>query len=90
MSGFNFRLYLDSGEDIGTFSTAVPDWKIGDEFYNRDHNQFRILDIVTDFRLSSRSREQLRVKFRKKCKAGDGRDAVNPRPYKTTNSFSDR
>ena len=48
MSGFNFRLYLDSGEDIGTFSTAVPDWKIGDEFYNRDHNQFRILDIVTD------------------------------------------
>ena len=27
--GFTFRLNLASGEDIGTFQAAVPDWKIG-------------------------------------------------------------
>ena len=48
MSGFNFRLYLENGEDIGNFATAVPDWSVGDEFFNRDHNEFRIRDIVTD------------------------------------------
>jgi hypothetical protein len=48
VSGFTVRLYLDGGEDIGTFSTAVPDWKIGDVFYNRDRVEFRILYIVTD------------------------------------------
>ena len=31
MSGFTFRLFLESGEDIGSFATAVPNWKIGDE-----------------------------------------------------------
>ena len=48
MSGFNFRLYLENGEDIGTFSTAVPDGSVGDEFFNSDHNEFRILDIASD------------------------------------------
>ena len=46
MSGFIYRLYLENGEDIGSFATAVPDWSVGDEFFNRDHVQFRIIDIV--------------------------------------------
>jgi hypothetical protein len=46
MAGFTFRLYLEDGNDIGTFETAVPDWSVGMEFFNRDHNEFRILDIV--------------------------------------------
>ena len=48
VSGFNFRLYLENGEDIGTFATAVPDWSVGDEFFDSAHNEFRILNIVTD------------------------------------------
>ena len=43
MSGFNFRLYLENGEDIGTFATAVPDWSVGMEFFDSDHSEFRIL-----------------------------------------------
>lgn len=46
MSGFSFRLYLEDGNDIGSFATSVPDWEIGDVFYNRDHVECRILDIV--------------------------------------------
>ena len=34
------------GNDVGTFETTVPDWSVGMEFYNRDHVEFRILDIV--------------------------------------------
>lgn len=48
MSGFTYRLYLENGEDIGSFATAVPDWSIGDEFFSGDHTRFRILNIVTD------------------------------------------
>ena len=48
MSGFKFRLYLEDGNDIGSFETAVPDWSVGMEFFDRDHTEFRILNIVTD------------------------------------------
>jgi hypothetical protein len=47
VSGFNFRLYLENGEDIGSFATAVPDWSLGDEFFNSQHDVFRILSIAT-------------------------------------------
>jgi len=41
---FSYRLYLMNGEDIGTFTTVAPDWKIGDEFrYAGD--RFAIVDI---------------------------------------------
>ena len=44
---FKFRLYLASGEDVGTFATAAPDWKVGDDF--RDgYARYRITDIVVD------------------------------------------
>ena len=48
MSGFTYRLYLENGEDIGNFATAVPTWSIGDEFFDRDHNLFRIVNIVPE------------------------------------------
>lgn len=41
-------IYLENGEDVGTSATAVPDWSVGDVSFNNDHNEFRILDIVTD------------------------------------------
>lgn len=46
MSGFTYRLYLENGEDIGSFATAVPDWSVGDEFFSGDHTRFRILNIL--------------------------------------------
>ena len=48
MAGFTFRLYLEDGNDIGTFATAVPDWSVGMEFFDSGHTEFRILNIVTD------------------------------------------
>jgi hypothetical protein len=45
---FRYRLYLESGDDVGTFTTAVPDWRVGDELLTGDRNRFRILNIVTD------------------------------------------
>jgi hypothetical protein len=46
MAGFTYRLYLANGEDVGTFTTAVPDWRVGDEFISRDHVHCRILDML--------------------------------------------
>jgi hypothetical protein len=48
MAGFTYRLYLESGDDIGTFTTAVPDWNVGMEFISGDHVTFRILNIVPE------------------------------------------
>jgi hypothetical protein len=53
VSGLNFRLYLENGDDIGDFATAVPDWSVGDEFFNSQHNVFRILSIATHEAFSS-------------------------------------
>lgn len=50
---FTFRLYLENGEDVGAFSTAVPNWRVGDEFFSGDHTRFRILNIVDDEDLGS-------------------------------------
>lgn len=46
MSGFTYRLYLENGEDMGTFATADPDWSVGDEFFNADHARLRDIDIA--------------------------------------------
>ena len=48
MAGFTYRLYLADGNDIGTFTTAVPDWDIGMTFISGDHTTFRILNIVPE------------------------------------------
>ena len=44
--GFTFKLHLPNGEDIGTFQTATPNWKIGDEFLGAGNVRFRIVDYV--------------------------------------------
>lgn len=48
MAGFTYRLYLENGEDIGTFTTAVLDWDVGMEFVSSDHVTSKSLDIVRE------------------------------------------
>jgi len=48
MAGFTYRLYLEDGNDIGTFTTAVPDWGVGMELISGDHTTFRILSILPE------------------------------------------
>ena len=48
MAGFTYRLYLEDGNDIGTITTAVPDWDIGMEFINGDHVTFEIVNVVPE------------------------------------------
>ena len=43
---FRYRLYLEDGEDIGTFETMAPAWRIGDELYDDDHNRFRVTATI--------------------------------------------
>ena len=43
---FTFRLYLEDGEDVGSFATSEPSWQVGDEFRSGDGHRFRILNIV--------------------------------------------
>ncbi len=43
---FRYRLYLEDGEEIGTFETLAPTWRIGDELYNDDHNRFRVTATI--------------------------------------------
>jgi hypothetical protein len=42
---FTFRLYLENGEDVGTFATAAPDCRVGDEF-RTGIARYRITNIV--------------------------------------------
>ena len=44
--GFKFRLYLENGEDVGIFTTAAPNWRVGEEFVGPENVRFRILDYV--------------------------------------------
>ena len=53
MAGFTFRLYLEDENDLGTFKTSVSDWSVGMKFFNRDHHEFRILNILSDEALGS-------------------------------------
>lgn len=48
-SGHTVRLYLENGEDVGTFSSATSAWSVGDTFKNGDGNRFRIVDMLEDF-----------------------------------------
>ena len=45
---FKYRLYLPNGEDIGTFTTAVPDWDVGMDFRAGDGNTYRIVNLVPE------------------------------------------
>jgi hypothetical protein len=49
--GFRFVLVLEDGEaaDPAVFNTAVPDWKVGDEFLGgSDLQKLRIVAIDTE------------------------------------------
>lgn len=48
MAGFTFRLYLENGEDVGTFTTAVPNWDLGMSFRTGLGVKYRILNIVPE------------------------------------------
>ena len=43
---FKFRLYLDSGEDVGDLVTAAPNWKPGDQFFDSTHTRYEVLDVI--------------------------------------------
>jgi hypothetical protein len=44
--GFRYRLHNAEGEDIGEFTTIVPNWTVGDTFTTGAGRQFRILSMV--------------------------------------------
>jgi hypothetical protein len=43
---YTFRLYLPSGDDVGTFRTLTLEWDVGDEFKAGDGNRYAIVDKV--------------------------------------------
>ena len=48
---FRYALRLEDGGDagdVGTFTTAAPDWHVGDVFFDREHKRWRILRILVD------------------------------------------
>ncbi len=48
MSGFNFGSTSRTAKTSAASPPPFLTGKIGDEFFNRDHNEFRILSIVPD------------------------------------------
>jgi hypothetical protein len=46
MSGFRFRLYSLTWDELGEFATVVPNWSQEDEFLMGDGRRFRITGIV--------------------------------------------
>jgi hypothetical protein len=46
VSGFRFRLYSEAWDELGEFTTAVPNWSRGDQFTTGDGRRFRIVGIV--------------------------------------------
>ena len=49
--GFRYLLVLENGEaaEPAVFNTAVPDWKVGDEFLGgSDLQKFRIVAVNTE------------------------------------------
>ena len=48
MAGFKFKMHFPTGEDIGTFVTAVPNWKVGDELIGDGHVWYRIVGVRDD------------------------------------------
>ena len=46
VAGFKFRLYSTDWDELGEFTTAVPNWSQGDEFTTGDGRRLRIVGIV--------------------------------------------
>jgi hypothetical protein len=45
---FVFRLETVDGQDLGTFATAVPNWKVGDVASRRPGDSSRIVEVRSD------------------------------------------
>jgi hypothetical protein len=43
---FRYLLHDEDAENVGEFFTAVPNWRVGEEFLNGDGRRWRILKIV--------------------------------------------
>jgi hypothetical protein len=44
--GSVYRLYLEDGSDVGTFTTVAWDWKTGDEFWDGQHRRWRVVSVA--------------------------------------------
>lgn len=53
MSGFRYLLHDADGEDVGEFTTIVPNWSKSDTFTTGDGRRFRILKMVPVFDLGT-------------------------------------
>jgi hypothetical protein len=42
---FRFLRRNRNGDDTGTFTTAAPDWRVGDVYMHRPGDYFRILEM---------------------------------------------
>jgi hypothetical protein len=45
---FRYLLHDEDAENVGEFFTAVPNWRVGEEFLNGDGRRWRILAIETE------------------------------------------
>lgn len=46
VGGYVYRLYLEDGSDVGTFTTNAWDWKEGDRFFDGQHREWRLLRMA--------------------------------------------
>jgi len=44
--GLTFELQTPEGNDIGTFETSVPEWRVGDKFLSSGNRSYQITAIV--------------------------------------------
>jgi hypothetical protein len=49
VGGFRYALHSPEGDELGEFTTIVPNWTVGDEFLTGDGRRFRILKMVPVF-----------------------------------------
>lgn len=46
MAGFRYRLHSTEGDELGEFTTIVPNWTVGDTFTSGDGRRSRIRRMV--------------------------------------------
>lgn len=46
MGGYVYRLFLEDGRDVGTFTTAAWDWSEGHTFFDGEHREWRTLGVA--------------------------------------------
>jgi hypothetical protein len=46
VAGFCYRLHSPEGDELGEFTTIVPNWSVGDTFTTGDGRKFGILKMA--------------------------------------------